>query len=97
MTKEMFTNVKSIMGDGMPMFLASDVRELLKAKDKPLEVTPVVVAVDGVAKVHHMVTLIALVDAVLDKTMEISEEDFLSFMKDLFSTLGGDGNESDTD
>lgn len=91
----LFTKVNSMMVDGMPMFLASDVRELIGAKT--LEVTPVVVANDGAAKVKHMVSLIALVDAVLDKTMEKSEEEFLRFMKDLFNTLGDDGHESDPD
>ena len=97
MTKEMFTTVKSIMVDGMPMFLAADVRELLNAKDKPLEVTPVVVASDGVAKTYHMVSLVALVDAVLQKTLDESEDEFLGFMKHLFESMEDDSHESDPD
>ena len=97
MTKEMFTNLRSIMVDGMPMFLAADVRKLLNTKDNPLEVTPVVVACDGVAKVHHMVSLVALVDAVLQKTLEESEDEFMGFMKHLFESMEDDDHESDPD
>ena len=97
MTKEMFTNVKGMMVEGMPMFLASDVRELLNAKDKSLEVTPVVVACNGIAKVHHMVSLVALVDVVLQKTLDESEDEFLGFMKHLFESMEDDDHESDPD
>ena len=95
MTKDMFTIVKSIMVDGIPMFLATDVRKLIGA-DK-LEVTPVVVANNGVAKTYHLVSLIALVDAVLQKTLDESEDEFLGFMKHLFESMEGDDHESDPD
>lgn len=97
MTKEMFTTVKGIMVEGMPMFLAADVSELLNAKDKPLEVTPVVVACDGVAKTYLMVSLITLVDAVLQKTLDESEDEFMGFMKHLFESMEDGDHESDPD
>lgn len=89
------TNMKSIMVDGIPMFLATDVRKLIGA-DK-LEVTPVVVVSEGVTKVHQMISLIAIVDAVLQKSLDESEDEFIGFMKHLFESMEGDDHESNPD
>ena len=89
---ELFTPVRSMVVDGMPLFMASDVRRLLGIKCD-LEVTPVVVAADGEVKTYQMVNLTSLVDALADDTPGDAFSDFLSF---LFDEIGG-GNESDPD
>ena len=89
---EVFTSVKSMAVDGMPMFMVSDIRKLLDLK-RDLEVTPVVVAVKGEKKTYLMVSLISLVDALIE---DKPEDDFLDFLKILFDMIGG-GHESDPD
>ena len=89
---ELFTPVRSMVVDSMPLFMASDVRRLLGIKCD-LEVTPVVVAADGEVKTYQMVSLTSLVDALADDTQGDAFSDFLSFLLD---EIGG-GNESDPD
>ena len=83
--KNLFTPVRSMVVDGMPMFMASDVRQLLGLKGE-LEVIPVVAVSEAGKKTYQMVSLISLMDALLEK-------DFLQFLLD---EIGG-GHESDTD
>ena len=90
--RELFTPVRSIVVDGMPLFMASDVRKLLSLKGD-LEVIPVVVASEGEVKTYQMVSLISLVDALADDTQGDAFSDFLSFLLD---EIGG-GYESDSD
>ena len=89
---ELFTPVRSMVVDGMPLFMASDGRKLLGIK-RDLELIPVVVAADGEVKTYQMVSLTSLVDALADDTPWDAFSDFLSF---LFEEIGG-GNESDSD
>ena len=95
MVNEAFTAVWSVVVDGVPMFHASDVRELIGMED--LEVTPVIVVRDDTVKTYQMVSLFALADAVLDKALKNSAADFLHFMMELVDTLEEDSHESDPD
>ena len=96
MTNGVFTAVKSIVVDSMPMFLVSDVRELGDVTD--LEVTPLVVVSGGTVKQFSMVSLISLVTAFLDKAIQdLEEEEYLKLMLDLASTLEENSHESDPD
>ena len=96
MTNGVFTAVKSIVVDGIPMFLVSDVRKLVDVTD--LEVTPLVVVSGGTVKQFSMVSLISLAAAFFDKTIKaLEEEEYLELILDLASTLKGGSHESDPD
>ena len=83
--KNLFAPVRSMVVDGMPMFMASDVRQLLGLKGE-LEVIPVVAVSEAGKKTYQMVSLISLMDALLEK----------AFLQFLLAEIGG-GHESDTD
>ena len=86
MKNKVFTSVKGIVVDGMPMFLVSDVREMVDVAD--LEVTPVVVVSEGAVKQFPMVSLFSLAAAFLDKAIkDLKGVEFLNFILDLGNAL----------